>query len=124
MERLALRHVRHGPFTVTGKIGLTGLSSDSGGSRGPDLSLSATASYAFARAVVSLALEHGFSETFETGQNFGVVETTGATAIPHHTPSRTRTSGTVSAYYRKTETTGIGGGESIAGGPNIGSNSE
>ena len=109
------------PFTVTGRVGLTGLTSDSGGSRGPDLSLSTTASYAFARAVVSLALEHGFSETFEAGQNFGVVETTGATATLSYTPT-TRVNTSLSAYYRKTETTGIGGGESIAGGPNIGSN--
>ena len=108
------------PFTVTGKIGLTGLSSDSGGSRGPDPLFSATASYAFARTLVSLTLEHGFAETFETGQNFGVVETTGALASLTYTLTP-RTFGTISAYYRKTETTGIGGGESIAGGPNIGS---
>jgi hypothetical protein len=109
------------PFTVTGKVGLTGLSSDSAGSRGPDLALFTTASYAFARTVVSLALEHGFSETFEAGQNFGVVETTGATATLSYAFT-TRTSATLSGYYRKTETTGIGGGESINGGPNIGSN--
>jgi hypothetical protein len=51
-----------------------------------------------------------------------VVETTGATALLSY-PFTTRTTGEVSAYYRKTETTGIGGGQSISGGPNIGSNS-
>ncbi len=47
-----------------------------------------------------------------------MVETTGATASFTYsfTP---RTTGTVSAYYRKSETTGIGGGQNIAGGPNI-----
>jgi len=109
------------PFRITGKTGLAGLTSDSGGSRGPDLTLSATASYTFARTIVSLALEHGFSETFSTGENFGVVETTGVTAGLSYafTP---RTSGTVNAYYRKSETTGIGGGQNFAGGSNIGSN--
>src|SRR4029453_13161664 len=64
----------------------------------------------------------GFSETFAQGQNFGVVETTGASALLSY-PFTTRMTGEVSAYYRKTETTGIGGGQSISGGPNIGSNS-
>ena len=111
------------PFTISGRIGLSGVTSDSGDSRGPDLSLSTTASYAFARAVASLALEHGFSETFAAGENFGVVETTGATVTLTY-PFTTRTSGLLSAYYRKTESTGIGGGQSIAGGPNIGSNQD
>src|SRR4029434_9593088 len=85
------------------------------------LALSTTASYTFARTVISLILEHGFSETFDAGQNFGVVETTGANASLSYafTP---RVSGTMSAYYRKTKSTGIGGGESINGGPNVGSN--
>jgi len=106
------------PFTITGRIGLNGLTADSGESRGPSLSLSTTATYAWTRALVSLALEHGFSQTFETGENFGVVETTGANVAFSYsfTP---RTSATVSGYYRKTETTGIGGGQNIAGGPNI-----
>jgi hypothetical protein len=110
------------PFTVTGKVGLSGLSDDSGESRGPDFTFSTIASYAFARATVSINLEHGFSETFAQGQNFGVVETTGASALLSY-PFTTRMTGEVSAYYRKTETTGIGGGQSISGGPNIGSNS-
>jgi hypothetical protein len=110
------------PFTVTGKVGLSGLSDDSGESRGPDFTFSTTASYAFPRAAVSITLEHGFSETFGSGQNFGVVETTGASATLSY-PFTTRMNGEVNAYYRKTETTGIGGGQSISGGPNIGSNS-
>jgi hypothetical protein len=106
------------PFTITGRIGLNGLTADSGESRGPSLSLSTTATYAWTRAAVSLTLEHGFAETFATGENFGVVETTGANAAFSYnlTP---RTSATVSGYYRKTETTGIGGGQNIAGGANI-----
>jgi hypothetical protein len=110
------------PFTVTGKVGLSGLSDDSGESRGPDFTFSTTASYDFGRAAVSINLEHGFSETFGSGQNFGVVETTGASATLSY-PFTTRMNGDVSAYYRKTESTGIGGGQSISGGPNIGSNS-
>lgn len=106
------------PFTVTGNVGVTGLTSDSGGSRGPELALSATASYAFARAVASLTLEHGFSTTFATGENFGVVETTGASGSLSYSFT-TRTSGTVSAYYRKTQTTGVGGGQTLGGSPNI-----
>ena len=46
----------------------------------------------------------------------------GATATLSY-PFTTRMNGEVSGYYRKTETTGIGGGQSISGGPNIGSNS-
>jgi hypothetical protein len=106
------------PFTITGRIGVNGITADSGESRGPSLSLSSTATYAWTRALVSLTVEHGFSETFTTGENFGVVETTGANAAFSYsfTP---RTSATVTGYYRKTETTGIGGGQNIAGGPNI-----
>ena len=67
-------------MTFNGKVGLAGLTNDSGKSRGPDLTLAATATYSFARAAVSLTLEHGFSDMFATGENFGVVETTGASA--------------------------------------------
>jgi hypothetical protein len=68
--------------------------------------------------VASLTLEHGFSTTFATGENFGVVETTGASGSLSYSFT-TRTSGTVSAYYRKTQTTGVGGGQTLGGSPNI-----
>ena len=111
------------PFTVTGKVGVTGLNSDTNGSRGPDLTMAINATYAWTRTVLSFAADHGFSETFQSGENFGVVETTGVGATLTHsfTP---RTSLTLNAYYRKTETTGIGGGQSVAGGPNVSSSNQ
>jgi hypothetical protein len=79
-------------------------SSDSGGSRGPSLFTSTSVSYAFARAVASLTVDRGFSETFVEGQNFGVVDTQGA-SLGLTYPFTPNIGGSANAFYRKTETT-------------------
>jgi hypothetical protein len=69
----------------------------------------ATLSYFFARAVASLTYEQGFSETFATGENFGVVETRGLTASLS-APLTVAITGIAQAFYRENEFTGVGGG--------------
>jgi hypothetical protein len=88
-------------------LGVSQLSSDSGASVGPNPSTKSSLTYQFARAVVSLAVDKGFSETFAEGENFGVVETEGVTGslLYPFTPSLT---GTLTGFYRRNKTTPIG----------------
>ena len=66
-------------------------------------------SYYLGRAVFGLRLERGFSETFEQGQNFGVVETSAVSGSVGYrfTPLL---SALVSGAYRENKFTGEGGG--------------
>jgi hypothetical protein len=66
-------------------------------------------SYYLGRAVFGLRLERGFSETFEQGQNFGVVKTSAVSGSVGYkfTPLL---SALVSGTYRENKFTGEGGG--------------
>jgi hypothetical protein len=90
------------------------VNADSGESVGPNLSTATSLTYQFAQALVSLALDRGFSETFSDGQNFGVVETEGVTASLFY-PFTPWLSGTVSAFYRHNKPTDIDSVESGQG---------
>lgn len=69
---------------------------------------SITLSYRFARGIVTLAAERGFSETFASGENFGVVKTQGVTATASYALTPLLTS-TGQAFYRENEGTGLAG---------------
>ena len=101
-----------GGLTVDGSLGMTGLTS-SGESVGPNFSSSTSISYQFTRALVGVAFDSGFSETFSAGQNFGVVETQGVTGYLSYlfTPSVT---GRVSGTYRRNEPTGFGNQSAVS----------
>jgi hypothetical protein len=88
-------------------LGVSQLSADSRASVGPNPSTKSSLTYQFARAVVSLAVDKGFSETFAEGENFGVIETEGVTGslLYPFTPSLT---GTLTGSYRRNKSTGIG----------------
>jgi hypothetical protein len=96
-----------GRLTLNGSVGVSGLSIDSGETLGPNVSTATSISYQFARAVATLAFDRGFSETFNDGEDFGVVETEGVTASLSYpfTPSLL---GTLSGYYRRNKFTGLG----------------
>jgi hypothetical protein len=96
-----------GRLKLSSILGVSGISTDSGASVGPNLSTKSTLTYQFARAVVSLAVDKGFSETFAEGENFGVVETEGVAGslLYPFTPFLT---GTVTGTYRRNKPTGIG----------------
>ncbi len=100
------RYALPGRLTLDGSLGLSGLTIDGGQSVGPNFSTTTSISYQFARALMSLALDRGFSETFSDGENFGVVETEGITGSLAYTFTPTLV-GTASAFYRSNKTTGI-----------------
>jgi hypothetical protein len=87
-------------------LGVSGLNTDSD-DVGPNFSTKSTLSYQFARAVISVGVDRGFSETFTEGENFGVVATQGVSASLSYsfTPSLT---GSIGASYRRSKTTNIG----------------
>jgi uncharacterized protein (PEP-CTERM system associated) len=79
-----------------------------GGSDGRPLLTSTTGlTYWFGPATVNLAIERGFSETFTTGQNNGVIETTGLSGSLSYrfTPLLTASIG---GSHRENKTTGVG----------------
>jgi opacity protein-like surface antigen len=101
------RHILPGRLTLDGSVGVTGASSDSSGSVGPNFFTVTSASYQLGRALIALGFDSGFSETFTEGQNFGVVETRGVIGSFSYaiTPA---ISGTLSGSWRRNEPTGIG----------------
>jgi hypothetical protein len=92
-------------FSVS--LGVSGLSSDSGASVGPNPSTKSSLSYQFARALLSLAVDKGFSETFAEGENFGVVETEGVTGSLSY-PITHLLTGSLAGRWRRNKTTGLG----------------
>jgi len=102
-------YVLPGRLKLNTTLGLTGLTSDSGQSLGPEFSTKTSLSYQFARTIIALAADRGFSETFSEGQDFGVVQTEGVIASLTYlfTPSL---SAMASGSYRHNKTTGIGNG--------------
>jgi hypothetical protein len=103
---LFTKYLLPGRLTIDGSLGVSGLTTDSGTSIGPNLSTSTSVIYQFARAVMSVTLDRGFSETFSEGENFGVVETEGITGSLSY-PFTPTVSGTASGFYRRNKTTGI-----------------
>jgi hypothetical protein len=87
-------------------VGVSGVQADPD-NVGPNLSTKSSLSYQFARAVATLAVDRGFSETFTEGENFGVIETEGVTASLSYpfTPSLT---GLVTGRYRHNKTVDVG----------------
>ena len=98
-----------GPWSLNGSVGVGGVRTDSGKEIGPLVTTMAGLSYAFARGTARLEGDRGFSETFTTGENFGVVKTQGVTASYTHSFTPAVAVG-VSAFYRENEFTGVGGG--------------
>jgi hypothetical protein len=94
-------------LTWTGSLGVSAIRSDRGQEAGPNLSTATSLTYRFVRTTATLAVDRGFSETFATGENFGVVRTQGVTASLSYlvTPG---TSASVSAFYRETRPTDTG----------------
>jgi hypothetical protein len=105
-------YVLPGRLTINGSLGVSGLVIESGDTLGPNLFSATTIRYQFARTVVTLSVDRGFSETFAEGENFGVVETEGITGTVSHafTPAL---SGTATAFYRRNKTTDAGGTVSL-----------
>lgn len=97
-----------GRWSLSASLGYSQVEPDRGDTIS-GITASATLSYFFARAVASLAYEQGFSETFATGENFGVVRTRGLTASLS-APLTAAISGTAQAFYRENDFTGVGGG--------------
>lgn len=90
-------------------LGVAGLRRESGEDIGPLPIATAELIYFFPRGTVQLAFDRGFSETFDTGDNQGVIKTQGVTASLSYSfiPALT---GTVSGFYRENDFTGVGGG--------------
>jgi|GEM_PF-1894533 len=101
------RYILPGRLTLDGSAGVTGLSSDSSGSVGPNFFTVTSLGYQLGRALILLGFDSGFSETFTEGQNFGVVETRGVTGSISYaiTPA---ISGTLSGSWRRNKPTGVG----------------
>jgi len=89
-------------------LGVSGVSTDSGQGSGPDLSTLSSLVYQFAKAILTVSVDKGVSETFTAGENFGIVETEGARASLSYpfTPSIT---GLIDGYWRHNKETGLGG---------------
>jgi len=93
-------------LNVTGSIGYGVARSDTG-EEIPKIPATLALTYRFARAIAMLSIESGFSETFNLGENFGLVGTLGVNGSLSYvfTPLLT---GTASAYYRQNEPTNQG----------------
>jgi hypothetical protein len=96
-----------GRWTFNGDLGVTGLTSDTGGSQAPSFFSTTSLTYQFARAILGLSVNQGFSETFSGGQNFGVVDTSSYTASLSY-PFAPTLSGTVAGFFQRNGGTGIG----------------
>ena len=94
-------------IALRGSVGVTQLT---GGSASDDLLLTTltSLSYWFGDAVATVSIERGFSESFSTGENFGVVKTTGMSGSLAY-PFTPWLSGLGSISYRENEFTGVGG---------------
>ena len=91
-------------LSLNGSIGVTQIIPESSKTETGVFSAS-TLVYRFARAVATIGVDSGFSETFAQGENFGVVQTRGVTASLAY-PFTPSISGTVAAFLRQNEPTG------------------
>ena len=97
-----------GIWSLTASVGYSRLDPEVGADSYSPTS-STTLTYQFARAILTLAGDVGFSETFATGQNSGVVETRGVRGSLSY-PFTPFIGGSAVAFYRQNEFTGIAGG--------------
>jgi hypothetical protein len=96
-----------GRLRLSTSLGVSGLIIDPGGSLGPNFFTTTSLSYQFARAILTLSANQGFSETFSSGQNFGVVETSSYAASLSY-PFTPSLSGTATGFFQRNSGTGIG----------------
>src|SRR5262249_7088147 len=94
-----------GPLATSGSVGFTQISSKRVGTLNSITTFS-NISYAFPVGSASLSVDQGFSETFTTGQNFGVVKTRGITA-GYSYPVASTANLLASVFYRENNTTGL-----------------
>jgi hypothetical protein len=87
-------------------LGVSGVKTDPD-DVGPLLTTKSSLTYQFARAVATLAVDRGFSETFSEGENFGLIETEGVTASLSY-PFTPYLTGLVSGRYRHNKTVDVG----------------
>jgi hypothetical protein len=99
-------HRLPGRLFLNTSLGVSGLRTGSNDMLGPNVSTATEFAYQFARAVASLRLERGYSETFSDGENFGVVLTEGVTGSLFY-PFTPGLSGTVQGFYRRNKFTGV-----------------
>jgi hypothetical protein len=95
-----------GRLSLSGSLGYSFLTSDSGGDF-PAFSSNTSASYRFAKAVISVAMLQDFNQTFLQGQNFGVTLTRSYTGSFGYalTPF---VDTTLRASYSENQFTGVG----------------
>jgi len=100
-----------GRLTLDTSLGVSMLTTDEGnrGDFGPSLSTASTLAYRFGRITAILGVDKGFSETFESGENFGVVDTEGVTGRFSYAFSPALST-SLGAFYRKNDFTGVAGG--------------
>ena len=103
-------YVLPGRFVAAANVGYSRIIADDGRTA-DSFTTSTSLTYLFARAVASIVLDKGFSETFALGQDFGVVETQGVTLTLTY-PFTPLIFGSGSVYYRDNKDTQIGGGRS------------
>ena len=98
---------------IRSSLGVARVEGDTASGR-PLVTTDSSLTYYRGPATLSLRVEQGFSETFGTGENFGVVETKGFTASFGYrfTPLL---SALVSGTYRENKSTGEGGGQTTSG---------
>jgi len=105
MWSVALFNSYSGPrLLMTGSIGYTRIEPTRGRAESSVLTTTSI-SYRFARAIATLTVDSGFSETFADGQNFGVVETRGATLSLYY-PLTPFIDTNVTGLYRTNTTAG------------------
>ena len=95
-----------GRLLLRGSVGVSGVMADSGETLGPLLSTLTSLTYQFGRAVATVAVDRGYSETFAEGENFGLVETEGITVSLTY-PFTPTLSGTASGFFRHNEFTDV-----------------
>jgi uncharacterized protein (PEP-CTERM system associated) len=86
-------------WSVDASVGYSRFDPDQGNSS-QSVTTSTAVTYYFARAIVTIGADVGFSETFATGQNFGVVETRGVHGSLSY-PLTPLITGTVGGFYRE-----------------------
>jgi hypothetical protein len=94
-----------GRFILSGSAGISGIKTDDGESAGPNFFTATSLTYQFAQAVATLAVSNGFSETFSSGQNFGITETLTTSASLSY-PFTPLVSGSLRGFFTRNETVG------------------
>jgi hypothetical protein len=101
-------HTLPGRLTLDVSLGVSALRPETEKTLGPHFSTATALRYQFARAVATLAIDRGFSETFSEGEDFGVVETTGG-AVSLAYPFTPFLSSAVGGFYRRSKFTDVTG---------------